>query len=643
MRSLFQQAAFFLAVVSVSIVAVPIPASAAPQSPVVLVPDHNSVQIDQGVEYLQEKPGQPLNASQAMSSPDWQAHQGKMLNLSFQPAPIWIRFGVRNSTTTRQWALEIPWAMLDDIEFQQWNATDTQPMPPLRAGRFQPLQMAVAKGPTYVFPVDLDAGQSTMLLLRVSAPEYLIPLTLIKRSEFHAVTQDRSVFLAAVFSVLVVMLLYNANLSVFTRDRNYVAYSMYLLAVIFVEAATTGYGKLYLWTDSIWWNERSLPIFASLAYLTALYFLRCFLDLKANAPRLYGVYKALIGVWAVLLVGSIALPDISFLYPAARAMGPISLFFLLGVAIYLALRGHVSARIFAIAWGAIIVAAFVTGLWVLGLIEGNGLIENSQHIGFVLETVLLSVALAERIRRERLLKEAAQSNLSQVKREMEVEREKKINAQEEALAIQRRANEELESRVQGRTADLQQAMKSLATANAELAELSVTDGLTKVHNRRYFDEVLKAEHERAVRHRTPLNLIMVDIDHFKRINDTVGHVGGDECLKLVAATLKNNVHRVDDLVARYGGEEFALILPSADPQAMKQIAERLRGAVESIRFIYRGRQVPLSVSVGVLSDVPDGNRDHREWIARADAALYEAKRSGRNCVKFAEQAVNQSF
>ena len=133
--------------------------------------------------------------------------------------------------------------------------------------------------------------------------------------------------------------------------------------------------------------------------------------------------------------------------------------------------------------------------------------------------------------------------------------------------MQLKANEELELRVLDRTAELKRAMENVELANVQLAKLSVTDGLTKVHNRRFFDETLKKEHDRSARTGTPLALLLADIDHFKKINDSVGHLAGDECLKLVASTLAGTVGRSTDLVARYGGEEFAIVLPATDAAA----------------------------------------------------------------------------
>jgi two-component system, sensor histidine kinase LadS len=294
----------------------------------------------------------------------------------------------------------------------------------------------------------------------------------------------------------------------------------------------------------------------------------------------------------------------------------------------------VAARYLLVAWATIEVATFVTTLAGMGIIEAPGW-EHAQHFGFVVETVLLSIALADRIKRERESKEAAERQSLELGRTVELERDEKIRAQAHALEVQRLANEELELRVVERTAELERAMEKVELANRELAQLSVTDALTKVHNRRYFDETIKKEYDRSARSGTPLSLMLIDIDYFKRINDSVGHLAGDECLKLVASALAASVGRSTDLVARYGGEEFAVVLPATEHVHALEVAERIRQAVQDIQFIYRGQRVPVSVSLGVVARAADAARPLAEFISEADEALYAAKGAGRNRVMLA--------
>jgi len=172
------------------------------------------------------------------------------------------------------------------------------------------------------------------------------------------------------------------------------------------------------------------------------------------------------------------------------------------------------------------------------------------------------------------------------------------------------------------------------TAQDELQRLATRDGLTSVANRRSFDDMLNMEWRRASRESRALSLLMVDVDFFKRFNDTYGHQGGDECLRQVAAAMSGVVKRASDAVARYGGEEFAILLPATEPDGALIVAERIRAAVTALRLPHSGSEVAdhVTVSIGVASIQVTGNGVPSSLVAAADAALYRAKHTGRNRV-----------
>lgn len=176
-------------------------------------------------------------------------------------------------------------------------------------------------------------------------------------------------------------------------------------------------------------------------------------------------------------------------------------------------------------------------------------------------------------------------------------------------------------------AELHKKYLELAEANVAITELTRTDPLTGLANRRYFMEILEKEVSLARRHQVPLCLIMADLDYFKQINDTYGHGAGDQVLQAFARLLQQNI-RKEDLSARYGGEEFIIITPHTALNKAHIVAERIRQAQESLRL--PGIEGRVTASFGICQLLP--NDDHDSFISRADKALYQAKAEGRNRV-----------
>jgi diguanylate cyclase (GGDEF)-like protein len=175
---------------------------------------------------------------------------------------------------------------------------------------------------------------------------------------------------------------------------------------------------------------------------------------------------------------------------------------------------------------------------------------------------------------------------------------------------------------------------SLQTVNSELQILATEDGLTGLANRRYFNQVLVKSFDQAQSNQTPIGLLLLDIDYFKKYNDTYGHPAGDECLRRVAALVRNALGRPTDFAARYGGEEMAVILPSTDLKGAMLIAEQIRHSVEEARIesgsVELGR---VTVSIGVAGYTPSINsKGCEELLLLTDKALYKAKHNGRNVV-----------
>jgi len=178
--------------------------------------------------------------------------------------------------------------------------------------------------------------------------------------------------------------------------------------------------------------------------------------------------------------------------------------------------------------------------------------------------------------------------------------------------------------------------KYLTGADAESAyfeevfKLTITDGLTQVNNRRHFDETLEREYLRARRHRRPLSLLVLDIDHFKKINDQYGHLAGDHVLRELAGLVQGRVRR-DETVARYGGEEFVVLLPETTLEGAVSLAENLRARIAAHSFVFQNTNIPVTVSIG-CSEAIEADTTAPDLFRRADELLYQAKKGGRNRV-----------
>ncbi|QLC72431.1 diguanylate cyclase [Pseudomonas sp. LPB0260] len=170
--------------------------------------------------------------------------------------------------------------------------------------------------------------------------------------------------------------------------------------------------------------------------------------------------------------------------------------------------------------------------------------------------------------------------------------------------------------------------RQLQAANLELKRLSSTDRLTGLNNRGHWEEALRLEYARHQRYRTMASLVMFDIDHFKKVNDTYGHQAGDKVIQGVANLVLAHV-RTNDIAGRYGGEEFAVLLPDTDAKGAQLFAERLRLAVEAMRVEHDGVVIPVTISLGV-ADLAPPSTGHEQLIEWADHALYASKKGGRN-------------
>jgi len=178
-----------------------------------------------------------------------------------------------------------------------------------------------------------------------------------------------------------------------------------------------------------------------------------------------------------------------------------------------------------------------------------------------------------------------------------------------------------------------EAERKLTEADATLSALAATDALTRLANRRAFDQCLVREWRRCMREKLPVSLLLIDADWFKTYNDTYGHPSGDRCLEQIAEAALENVTRSGDLVARIGGEEFAVILPGTDHEGARSVGENIRASLQHRNIPHTSNPSgQVTLSVGCATIIPAVGNHASAIVHKADGALYEAKNAGRNCV-----------
>lgn len=596
--------------------------------------------VDLGPSFLLfEDAGGQLDVAQVMAldASQWRRFNAATINLGFVDAAVWLHVAVHNAGDQAQsLLLEQHYALMDDMQVY-WRC-DSGIVQEYHAGDLKPWSDRPVLHHAFVFPLQADAGDLCQLWLRAKNTEAMeLPLVLWNKDTFYE--QERNVLLidGMFLGFFAIMALYNALLYLNVRDASYFYYTIFVASMFLFFASQQGY--LYEWILSDWprWHHYFVPFNLGMSVLSGSMFFFKFLDLKQHAPRLASV--VMVFMWILLFSPfSTFVMDYSVSIAGIIVCAAVASLFGFSAAVYLAFQNVRSAQILLAGWLVLVVCVVFQTLSKLGAVHNDFVAEYGMRLGTALEIVIFSLALSYRINEERRAKEAALLAA-------QTERIEKLQAQdialarereareikEQALEQQRRVNEKLEFMVHERTHELEDALTELERANRELQALSVKDALTNVFNRRFFNQKITEEWARTVRHQRPFALLMVDLDKFKGINDTYGHVCGDHVLIKVAALLKTVVCRPGDTISRYGGEEFAILLPETGMEGAEKVADLLVQRVAGETITFNSVPIPVTISIGLAvfnCSAPD--TDIQSFIERADKALYHAKESGRN-------------
>lgn len=480
------------------------------------------------------------------------------------------------------------------------------------------------KDRTWVIPVEFAPQQATIdILIRTQSQGSIqLPFIVHTNESYHLSDRNEQLVLGLYYGILFGLLAYNLLLVLGTRERVYVDYCAYAGCQMLFQFSQNGLSFEYFWPEATQWHQVSIPFFASLSLLFCTRFTRVFLNIEPlKLARLFKTFLAIEGTFIALALASFIV-DKSLVITLVSLAVTVAGVFMLSVAVYIYLTGERNARLYLLAWGVLLFGIIIYAAKTLGLLPESFITEYSVQIGSVIEMVLLSYALAERFNR--------------LKNE-------NIRVQEEASAT-------LENNVAIRTRELGDALAKLEKAHTQLESSAKRDPLTNIYNRRHFNRVLDESFNEANASNGMLSLIIIDIDFFKKINDTMGHLVGDEVIVGVATTLDSHCAGTHYIPARFGGEEFVVLLPSCDGSAAFEFAESIRHCIAGLMFTEHENAQKgidnesacddessdatfgITVSLGVSSfeHATDSSHNGLKLIDRADQALYQAKNLGRN-------------
>ena len=283
---------------------------------------------------------------------------------------------------------------------------------------------------------------------------------------------------------------------------------------------------------------------------------------------------------------------------------------------YAAFQGNRLALYSTIACAILGVSVIIQALISLQLMNATLVTDQVGPIAFIVMIISISFVISVELRQQRRLRTVFAQDKSLLEPEQHT--------------VETKA---LESQVHKRTLELETALLELSSAHETLKELNTVDVMTGIKNRTYFDTTFEQEWRRAIRQGHPISLMLLDVDHFKQVNDTHGHLIGDECLRAIVLIIRSVLRRPADILARYGGEEFVILLPYLEIDNAMFLAEQIRAKIEQSELQLDSLVLRATVSIGVGSKPPTEGENHKDFIAAVDAALYRAKDAGRNNVQ----------
>jgi diguanylate cyclase (GGDEF)-like protein len=535
----------------------------------------------------------------------------------YTDSAYWIRFSIERDGVTPL-LLELQFPLIANVDlYSPWPGGGFLRV---RSGSSVPYQSRELPARTLVFRLPQSKAETVTYFLRLQGGGSIqVPLRLWRVEDFAAHRSIEDLLFGIYFGVILAMAICALVLLLISWEPNILFYALFITTVGLYQLTELGYASQFFWPDATPLVSFMPTLLAGLNLIALLLFADRLLQFEKHAPFVHLATK----LYLVLIAALLFLIPVLELDAGIRLVRGIALIAVLVLIAPVLMRwrsGYLPAFYCLLGFAALLIGTGVDAMLLQGWLPYHAVTVWSFEIGTAVAIVMLSMAFANRLNLLKIEKQAAQT---------------------EAYRYLTDQNERLEMRVHERTDELERAKerlermnKDLQKTNRMLSRIAMYDGLTGLLNLRSFMDQLDSKLREAGRYHYPVALIMIDLDHFKQINDTYGHQVGDAALKS-AARLLSSSSRESDVVGRYGGEEMMLMLPGLDGENPARtavaLAERLHREMMEIR-LDEAPELRITGSFGVSWTLPGDVIEPGVLISRADKALYRAKENGRNQV-----------
>lgn len=562
------------------------------------IPDDFKTQpVGSGIEYL------PVaDKNKTINEIRGESGWGKVTNqhpgFGFDDRVYWLKFDLLNEhTQPHDLLVALPNSYLDEIDLyvldQKGNIRTHQ-----KSGDHREMRARPISHPENIHPLILPAGERLSVYIRINSRSSLsIPIQLWEQDAYLTFDYRRTVALGIFLGLMIMFSLYHLVIAAITRDSSAYFYTVFVFSVFVVFAYRKGVPASLpaaAWIPS---TETASILAMGFTGFSLCFFTSKILRLKQAIPKLAGLMHAA-GILALAPILAYLFLDYSLVIRLSLGYSLLLIGLYALVVIRRLIDGYPPAKPMVI---ASIFGVTGNGLGILSsidLVPFTFSIEAIIYTSNALMALFFALTLSYRINLDRMLLEETQ----------------------------RQHTHELDELVREQTDELEKV-------NEELRIVSITDGLTGLYNRRHFDDMLKTSYNRAFREKSSLAMLLIDIDHFKQLNDTYGHSFGDFCLEKIGEVIRGCVRRPRDMSARYGGEEFVILLPDTELPGALHIAETLHKAIAATSVKDDDIETSMTVSIGVAAEVPEQPDQHETLLQRADHLLYKAKHGSRNRVE----------